>query len=413
MSGSGGNKSVGIGSLISLLSKSDIRYEGILYSINLDEKNIALKDVQSFGTENRTVDVPVPPSAQQYNLIVFKGDDIKDLNAIDTRCPIPTQGIAGRTQGTGGGGGNIWQNNNAQQPQSFMDKDLEQSNRGQNISQGDQGGRRGGNQDYSWGGNQRRQGGNQNRNFYQNRNQMGTSRGGGGGGRGRGGGGFNRGNDNRNYNDNRGYSNYNQGGGGYRQNRGGYRQGGGRGRGGGGYMPQGGNRNQNQERDQNRPAPIPVPKEDFDFQQALDKFNKDDIKKELGEQVKEHEQVYKKDDFFDEISCEALEKQAAQDAGGISDDVRRKMQEQRKLDLETFGGLGGLRYGRGRGRGRGRGGIGGGGRGGNYMNRGGGGGRGGYGGGYGGRGGRGGRRDNYGGGGGGYDNRNRSFQRNR
>eukprot|EP01025_Chloroclados_australasicus_P026050 TRINITY_DN2589_c0_g2_i2.p1 TRINITY_DN2589_c0_g2~~TRINITY_DN2589_c0_g2_i2.p1 ORF type:complete len:388 (+),score=66.52 TRINITY_DN2589_c0_g2_i2:1084-2247(+) len=385
---SSGNKSVGIGSLISLLSKSDIRYEGILYSINLDEKNIALKDVQSFGTENRTVDVPVPPSAQQYNLIVFKGDDIKDLNAIDTRCPIPASGMqASRSQGQGGSS-NFFQNNVSQQPQSFMDKDLEQSNRNTGMSNQNQGRSGGGNQGY-FGGNQRRNQGNQgNRNFYQNRgyNQSFPQRQGGGGyGRGRGGG-YGRGGGG-------GYNDYNQGGG-YRSNRGGYRQGGGGGRGRGGNIGggmRGGNLGVNR---QNTASTIPVPKEDFDFQQALDKFNKDEIKKEMGDQsVKEMDQVYKKDDFFDEISCEALEKQAAEQAGGMNEDVRRKMQEQRKLDMETFGGVGGARYGRGRGRGRGRGG-----------------GRGTYGGGRGGRGGMG----NYGGRGGnrnynnrGYNNRNR------
>lgn len=38
-----------IGSRISLISKSDIRYEGILYTINMEESSIALKD----GTHNR------------------------------------------------------------------------------------------------------------------------------------------------------------------------------------------------------------------------------------------------------------------------------------------------------------------------------------------------------------------------
>lgn len=53
--------------------------------------------------------------------------------------------------------------------------------------------------------------------------------------------------------------------------------------------------------------------------------------------------VYKKDDFFDELSREAKE-------GGPG---RSWMSEQRKLDMETFGMVGGVRpqYGRG-GRGR-------------------------------------------------------------
>ena len=38
-----------IGSKISLISNSNIRYEGILYSINTQESEIALQSVQSFG----------------------------------------------------------------------------------------------------------------------------------------------------------------------------------------------------------------------------------------------------------------------------------------------------------------------------------------------------------------------------
>jgi len=41
------------GNRISLISKKNIRYEGILYSINEQSATVALKNVKSFGTEGK------------------------------------------------------------------------------------------------------------------------------------------------------------------------------------------------------------------------------------------------------------------------------------------------------------------------------------------------------------------------
>jgi protein LSM14 len=74
-----------IGSRISLISKSSIRYEGTLYTIDTNESTVALKDVQSFGSEKR----PRPggfiaPSPEVYEYIIFRGPDIAELNVIST-----------------------------------------------------------------------------------------------------------------------------------------------------------------------------------------------------------------------------------------------------------------------------------------------------------------------------------------
>jgi len=75
-----------IGSKISLVSNSDIRYEGILYTINTAESTIALQSVRCCGTEGRKVP-EIPPSSEIYDFIIFRGQDIKDLTVLESANP--------------------------------------------------------------------------------------------------------------------------------------------------------------------------------------------------------------------------------------------------------------------------------------------------------------------------------------
>merc|ERR1740138_387493 len=70
-----------IGSKISLITTSDIRYEGILYTLNREESTIAVQNVRSFGTEGRRVP-EVPMSNEIYDFIIFRGKDLKDLTVL-------------------------------------------------------------------------------------------------------------------------------------------------------------------------------------------------------------------------------------------------------------------------------------------------------------------------------------------
>uniref|UniRef100_A0A158R4G3 LSM14 domain-containing protein n=1 Tax=Syphacia muris TaxID=451379 RepID=A0A158R4G3_9BILA len=77
-----------IGSKISLISKLDIRYEGILYTVDTNESTIALAKVRSFGTEDRPTPNPVAGRDDVYEYIIFKAKDIKDLIVCDTPKPV-------------------------------------------------------------------------------------------------------------------------------------------------------------------------------------------------------------------------------------------------------------------------------------------------------------------------------------
>lgn len=78
-----------IGSKISLISQLDIRYEGFLHKVDPVESTISLSRVRSFGTEDRLANVIVPARKEVYDYIIFKASDIKDLIVCDTPKPTP------------------------------------------------------------------------------------------------------------------------------------------------------------------------------------------------------------------------------------------------------------------------------------------------------------------------------------
>jgi len=82
------------GKRISLISMKEIRYEGVLYSINEQNSTVALQNVRSYGTEGREQTNPtvtfVPPQAAVHPYLLFRGCDIKDLHVHDTPQPTAT-----------------------------------------------------------------------------------------------------------------------------------------------------------------------------------------------------------------------------------------------------------------------------------------------------------------------------------
>jgi len=79
-----------LGARISLVSKSEVRYEGTLYNINTADATVALQNVKAFGTEGRRQNGPqIPANPEIFEYVIFKGSDIKDLRVCEA-APEPS-----------------------------------------------------------------------------------------------------------------------------------------------------------------------------------------------------------------------------------------------------------------------------------------------------------------------------------
>lgn len=77
-----------LGSKISLISKSEIRYEGILVDVNPQDSTITFEQVRFFGTEGRRPADEIAPMDRVFDCVVFRSADIKDLQVYETPAAV-------------------------------------------------------------------------------------------------------------------------------------------------------------------------------------------------------------------------------------------------------------------------------------------------------------------------------------
>lgn len=77
-----------IGAKISLTSRSQVRYEGILASVNPVDSTITLEEVRIMGTEGRTAGRELLPSSDIYEIVIFRSNDIEDLQIFEPPAAV-------------------------------------------------------------------------------------------------------------------------------------------------------------------------------------------------------------------------------------------------------------------------------------------------------------------------------------
>ena len=84
---------------VSLISKSSIRYEGTVFSVDEANASITLKGVRVFGTEDRQVEKFIPPSDKVFDYIVFKKANIKEMTMKELKSEIDDPAILAMGEG--------------------------------------------------------------------------------------------------------------------------------------------------------------------------------------------------------------------------------------------------------------------------------------------------------------------------
>ncbi|CAL8129541.1 unnamed protein product [Orchesella dallaii] len=355
-----------LGSRISLVSKSEIRYEGILYALDLTDATISLAKVRSFGTEDRPTERPIPARDDVYEYIIFRGADIKVIDIVEPPKQASNQGGSGIIPAdpaivdyshSGSGNGHYGNNFEGGQgrPNNNLLNNLFKGRNGPPMQNGGGGGGNYGRRNGGYTNDAGVQAGRSNQNRMMGMGQNG----GGGNGNGNGRQQFVHRNNFMGYGMNYrqgGYNNQRDNGGQFQQRGGrmttpnrvgnfGQRQGGRQG---------GGPRTPFRARGMNQAAfpPKVAFDGDYDFEKANEELlstlakakledESTEKKEENGENGgeentenkdndKESPIFYKKDDFFDNISCESLERSK----GNVP---RVDWKAERKLNAETFG----------------------------------------------------------------------------